>query len=146
MILEGEDLFTIRGIHPNAIRGALLAVAVDFCVPILWSKNEDDTAAFLLVLAKREQLEKERPIAVRGERKGLTLEEKQRYIVEGLPGISAVLAKRLLEHFGTVEGVMTASEEELQKVRGIGPEKAKEIREVLTTPYPGVQKRLSELP
>lgn len=143
LILEGEDLFTVRGVHPNAIRGALLAVAVDFGVPILWSRDEGDTAALLLVLAKREQLEKERPIAVRGERKGLTLEEKQRYLVEGLPGVSAVLAQRLLEHFGTVEGVMKASEKELQQVRGIGEEKAREIREVLTAPYPkSQQKRL----
>lgn len=145
MILEGEDLFTIRGIHPNAIRGALLAVAVDFCVPILWSKDENDTAAFLMVLAKREQLERERPIAIRGERKGLTLEEKQRYVVEGLPGVSAVLAQRLLEHFGTVERVMTASERELQQVRGIGGEKAREIREVLTTPYSKSQQKRFEL-
>jgi len=145
MILEGEDLFTIRGVHPNAIRGALLAVAVDFGVPILWSRDENDTAALLLVLAKREQLERERPVAVRGERKGLTLEEKQRYVVEGLPGVSAVLAQRLLEHFGTVERVMTASERELQQVRGIGEEKAREIREVLTTPYPKSQQKRFEL-
>lgn len=142
LIVEGEDLYTVRGVHPNAIRGALLALAVDFGIPILWSRDESETASFLHLLAKREQVERGRPVAVRGERKGLTLEEKQRFLVEGLPGISAVLARRLLEHFGTVERVMTASEKELQQVHGIGLEKAKEIREVLASPYPGGQARL----
>lgn len=146
MILEGrEDPYVVRAVHPNAIRGALLAVAVDFGIPIIPSKDEADTAGILLILAKREQEERGKEVAVRGERKGMTLEEKQRYIVEGLPGVSAVLAKRLLEHFGTVERVMTASEWELQRVQGIGPEKAREIREVLTTPYPKSQMRLESI-
>ncbi len=143
LILEGrEDPYTVRGIHPNALRGALLAVAVDFNIPILPSRDEVDTAGLLLVLTRREQEEKRRELVVRGERKGLTLEEKQRFVVEGLPGVSGTLAQRLLERFGTVERVMTASERELQLVQGIGPEKAREIREVLTSPYKGKQVHL----
>lgn len=137
LILEGEsnELYMIRAIHPNAIRGALAAVAVDFGVSVLPTRNERETAAVLAMIAKREQAERDREVAVRGEAKGLTLQEQQRFIVEGLPGVSAVLAERLLEHFGTVERVMAASEEELQQVRGIGPEKAREIRRVLSSSY-----------
>lgn len=137
LILEGEsdELYMIRAIHPNAIRGALAAVAVDFGVSILPTRNERETAAVLATIARREQVEKDREVAVRGEAKGLTLQEQQRFIVEGLPGVSAVLAERLLEHFGTVERVMAASEKELQQVRGIGPEKAREIRRVLSSSY-----------
>lgn len=135
LILEGKGLFSRRAIHPNAIRGALAALTVDLGIPILPTRNQKETAMILAAIARREQAAENREVAVRGEPKGLTPTERQRFVVEGLPGVSAVLAKRLLEHFGSAEKVMCASEEELQKVRGIGKEKAKEIRKVLTSTY-----------
>jgi len=135
LILEGEGLYSRRAIHPNAIRGALAALAVDFSISILPTRDEKETAAVLMAIARREQVEQAREVSIRGERKALTLPEQQRFVVEGLPGVSAVLAKRLLEHFGTVERVMSASERELREVRGIGKEKAREIRKVLGSRY-----------
>jgi Fanconi anemia group M protein len=135
LILEGEGLYSLRAIHPNAIRGALSALAIDFGIPILPTRDEKETAAMLAIVARREQIEQTREVAIRGSARKLTLPEQQRFIVEGLPGVSAVLAKRLLEHFGTVERVMGASEKELQEVHGIGTEKAKEIRKVLSALY-----------
>ena len=135
LILEGKGLYSRRAIHPNAIRGALAALAVDFGISILPTRDEKETAMTLVAIARREQVTECREVAVRGERKGLTLPERQRFVVEGLPGVSAVLAKRLLEHFGTAENVMRASDEELKQVHGIGREKAKEIRKILTSIY-----------
>lgn len=135
LILEGKSLFFRRAIHPNAIRGALAALTVDLGIPILPTRDEEDTALTLMAIARREQISEVREVAIRGVAKGLTLGETQRFIVEGLPGVSAVLAKRLLERFETVERVMCASEEELQQVRGIGREKARSIRRVLTAIY-----------
>jgi Fanconi anemia group M protein len=135
LILEGEGLYSWRAIHPNAIRGALAALVVDFNIPILPTRDEEETALVLAAIARREQVEQVREVAIRGEPKGLTLSEQQRFVVEGLPGVSAVLAKRLLDHFGTVERVMEASVGELRQVHGIGKEKAKRIRQVLSTKY-----------
>ncbi|HID60286.1 MAG TPA: hypothetical protein EYP46_00305 [Hadesarchaea archaeon] len=135
LVLEGSDLYSRRAIHPNAVRGALAALAVDFRVPTLPACDEKETAFILFAIAKREQMTVCREVAIRGEPKGLTLPEFQRFVVEGLPGISAVLAKRLLEHFSTVERVMCAPEDELRKVRGIGRERAKEIKRILTSIY-----------
>jgi len=137
MILEGEGLYSRRAIHPNAIRGALAALAVDFGISILPTRDEGETAAVLMAIARREQVEQAREVSIRGERKALTLPEQQQFVVEGLPGVSAVLAKRLLEHFETVGLVMSASERELREVRGIGKEKAREIRKVLGSRYKG---------
>jgi ERCC4-type nuclease len=137
LILEGDNLYSRRAIHPNAIRGSLAALAVDLGIPILWTRDERETALILVAIARREQLAERREVTIRGEPKGLTLPEYQRFVVEGLPGISAVLAKRLLEHFGTVERVMCASEEELRQVHGIGREKARSIRKILTSTYEG---------
>lgn len=135
LILEGEDLYSRRAIHPNAIRGALAAIAVEFSIPILPTVDEIETAELLVAIARREQVEESREVAIRGEPKGLTLPKRQRFVVEGLPGVSAVLAKRLLGHFKSVERVMCASEEELQRVRGIGKKKASDIRRVLDSEY-----------
>jgi len=135
LILEGGNLYSRRAIHPNAVRGALAALAVDMGIPILPTRDEKETALILFAIARREQLDESREVAVRGEPKGFTLPEKQRFVVEGLPGISAVLAKRLLEHFGTVERVMCASEEDLKQVHGIGREKARSIRKILASIY-----------
>jgi Fanconi anemia group M protein len=135
MILEGEGLYWRRSIHPNAIRGALAALSADFGISILPTSCPEETGLMLVALAKREQVGKKREVAIRGEPKKLSIQEYQRFLVEGLPGVSAVLAKRLLLHFGTVGRVMRASEKDLQKVQGIGKEKAKRIREVLTAEY-----------
>ncbi|MFH1821078.1 MAG: ERCC4 domain-containing protein [Methanobacteriota archaeon] len=135
LIIEGKSLYSRRAIHPNAIRGTLAALAVDIGIPILPTVDEKDTALVLFAIARREQVLETREVAIRGESKKLSLAECQRFIVEGLPGVSAVLAKRLLEHFSTAEKVMCASEKELQQVHGIGKEKAKEIRKVLTIIY-----------
>ncbi|ASJ15611.1 DEAD/DEAH box helicase [Thermococcus chitonophagus] len=134
VIVEGQ-LYGIRNVHPNAIRGAIAAVTVDFGVPVIFSSNPEETAQYIFLIAKREQEEKEKEVRIRSEKKALTLAERQRLIVEGLPHVSATLAKRLLRHFGTVERVFTASEAELMKVDGIGEKIAREIRKVITAPY-----------
>jgi Fanconi anemia group M protein len=131
LVLEGEeDLFSERNIHPNAVRGALASLLLDFGVSIIPTRDEEDTAAFIYSLAKREQEDEGRLVALRGERKPLTLSERQIFVVESLPNVSAVLARRLLEHFGSVQAIANASEAELQAVEGIGEAKASEIRRV----------------
>jgi len=136
MIIEGDrDLYSLRDIHPNAIRGALISLAIDFGISIIPTINEEDTANLLLIIAKREQFPEEKEIALRGERKPLTLEERQRFVLESLPSVSAVLAKRLLERFGSVKNVMNASKKELMEVEGIGEKKAEGIFNVVNKPY-----------
>jgi Fanconi anemia group M protein len=136
LILENVDrLYAQRNIHPNAIRGVLASISVDYRIPIIPSEDEEDTAAILLAIAKREQLENTRVVALRGEKKPELLSEKQRFVVESLPQVSSVLADRLLKRFKTLESLMNANEETLREVDGIGAKKAQEIRNVIKTPY-----------
>jgi Fanconi anemia group M protein len=45
-VIEGlQDLYSVRNVHPNAIRGMLAAITVDFGIPILQTKNAKETAA-----------------------------------------------------------------------------------------------------
>ncbi|ASJ11012.1 DEAD/DEAH box helicase [Thermococcus sp. P6] len=134
IIVEGE-LYGVRNVHPNAIRGAMAALAIDWGVPLLFSSGVEETAQFVYLIARREQEERKREVRLRSEKKTLSLAERQRLIVEGLPSVSATLARRLLRHFGNVERIFTATEEELREVEGIGPKKAREIRRVITAPY-----------
>jgi len=136
LLLEGSaNIYSQRAIHPNAIRGALAAIAVDFDVPILPTEDEVNTAHMLYTIAKREQEDEDRIVALRGEKKPWLMSERQRFVVESLPYVSAVLADRLLAKFKSVEKVMTATEKELMEVEGIGEKKAEEIRKVVKSKY-----------
>ncbi|MFQ6050340.1 MAG: DEAD/DEAH box helicase [Candidatus Hydrothermarchaeota archaeon] len=135
LIVEGEGLYYRRNIHPNAIRGTIASIMIDFGLPIYISKDKKETANLLYIIAKREQEIKDKKVEIRGKRAPMSIKEQQRYIVEGLPGVSAELADRLLRHFSTIENLVKADEEELTEVKGIGKTKAEEIRYILTKKY-----------
>ena len=135
LIIEGEGLLTKRNISHNAIFGSIVSITVDFGVPIITTKNPLETADLLYIMAKREQRDEKKPIAVRGEKTPMSLREKQQFIVEGLPNVSAVLAKRLLARFGSIKDIVNASDEELREVAGIGKGIASEIAEILNAKY-----------
>ncbi|MFB6145159.1 MAG: DEAD/DEAH box helicase [Candidatus Nanohaloarchaea archaeon] len=135
IIIEGKDLYSHRKVHPNAVRGALASIAIDHGIPILWTSDEKETSEILKSLAKREQEEKDQNIAIRGTRTAKTESELQKFVVAGLPDINTKLAERLLERFGSIEKVFTASEEELKEVEGVGDKKAASIRELISSDY-----------
>ena len=136
LIIEGNSLFNNnRKIHPNAIRGALASIAVDYTMPILWTASQLETAEMLFSIAKREQLDSKKSIAIRGKKKFRSENQEQLFLLSGLPGISTEKAKNLLKHFGTPEKVFSASEEQLQEAEGIGKEMAKKIRRIMAKKY-----------
>ncbi len=130
LLIEGNNFFE-RNIHPNAIRGAIASLVMDFGIPIVHTKDLDETAELLATMAKRE-LKNGKLARLREEKKPTTDKELQLYLVEGLPGVGPELARKLLRKFKTVEGVFTANEKELKTVEGLGPKRAKEIRRILT--------------
>ncbi|WP_299266511.1 DEAD/DEAH box helicase [Halorientalis sp.] len=137
VIVEGEDLYGERNVHPNAIRGALTSLVVDFGASILRTDDEDDTADLLEVIATREQEQDDREVSVHGEKQSKTLPEQQEYVVASIAEVGPVTARALLEQFGTVEAVMTANKADLQEVDGVGAVTAERIREVVGSDYGG---------
>ncbi|MCX6666014.1 MAG: helix-hairpin-helix domain-containing protein, partial [Euryarchaeota archaeon] len=127
LIIEGEKLLTKRNISHNAIFGCFVSIIVDFGIPIITTSNEQETADFLSVMAAREQREEKKEVAIRGKKYVMSLKENQQFLLEGLPNVSAVLAKRLLNHFGSIRSIVNASEEELIQVSGIGKKTASDI-------------------
>ncbi|MDD3083641.1 MAG: DEAD/DEAH box helicase [Candidatus ainarchaeum sp.] len=137
IILEGNinELFNLRNIHKNSIIGALTSIALDYQVPIINTKDVQETTDYLYNIAKREQIIKEKEVRIRIGRKGLTLKEKQQYIVEGLPLVGPVLAKNILKKFGSIKKIVNANEKELQEVENLGKKKAKEIKKIFENDY-----------
>ncbi|SEH17536.1 fanconi anemia group M protein [Natronorubrum sediminis] len=137
VLVEGEGLYEQRDIHPNAIRGALSSLAVDFGASVLRTESEDESTELLAVLAGREQQTSDREVSVHGEKGAKTVAEQQEYVVSSIAEIGPVTARSLLEEFGTVEAVMIASEDELQEADGVGSVTAERMREVIGTEYTG---------
>jgi Fanconi anemia group M protein len=132
LIIEGE----IYGrVHPNAVRGALAAIAIDLGIPIIQTKSTKETAEMLVAIAKREQEMKSREIALHAGKTKMSLKEQQEYVVSAISNIGPVIARNLLKHFKTIENIVNASEEELMRVPKVGKKTATRIKEVLTTPY-----------
>ena len=135
VIIEGDRLYEARNVHPNAIRGALASLAVDFGASVMQTADPDETADLLEVIATREQETDDRTVSVHGEKGGKTLTEQQEYVVGSIAEVGPITARALLEHFGSVEDVMTAEEDDLLDVEGVGAVTAERIREVTGTPY-----------
>ena len=135
LIIEGtENIYEIRNFHPNSIRGMLASIAIDFQVPILYTRNYRDTANLLAIIAKR--LEKPRSLpSLLKKRKPLTLKQQQEFIIESLPGIGPILSKSLLKKFKTIKNIINAEEKNLQKVKKLGPKKINNIKKVLEGSY-----------
>ena len=143
MILEGDDLYAGM-VNPNAIRGSIASIALDFGISIIPTRNAQDTAAMIKRIAIREQNGERVNIQIRTDKKPVSLWEQQLFIIESLPNIGPVNAKNLLEHFGSVGNVINASAGELQEVDGIGKKTAESIRKVVDSKYLYFQKEIKE--
>lgn len=135
IIIEGEDVYEESNLHPNAVTGALISLAVDFYIPVLFSNSQRNTAQIILKIAEREQLKNKRTVRIREHKKPMDIKELQIYLLSGLPYIERTLAERLLSKFNSPINVFNANIEELMTVEGIGKTKATKIKEVLTRPW-----------
>lgn len=143
IILEGDDFYN-GFINPNAVRGSIASIALDFGISIIPTRNAQDTAAMIKRIAIREQTGEKPHIQTRTDKKPVNMWEQQLFIVESLPNIGPVNAKKLLEHFGTVSKIINASENELMEVEGIGKKTAKNIRKVVDSKYLHFQNEIKD--
>jgi DNA excision repair protein ERCC-4 len=119
LLIEGDRLDSGPR-HPNAIRGALLAI-VELGVTLLWSRDPSDTALWLHRLAVRHA---RKGSARRGSRPIAELPEPGLDVLAAVPGISTQTARALLAHFGSIGGLVSAGPEQWADVEGIGAVRA----------------------
>jgi len=135
LIIEGDqNIYTLRNFHPNAIRGMLASIAIDFQIPTIHTKTTKDTASLLAVISKRMQ-KPGKHISLIPYKKAATLKQRQEHIVETLPGVGPKLAKSLLIKFKNIKQLFMAREEELRKIDKMGEKKAEKIIDTINQEY-----------
>ena len=136
MILEGDSIFGIRNISPEALRGSQAGLAVGMRVPIISTKNITQTAALAVTIARREQFRMKRSVSMHGKRSSMTMPQRQIYVVSAIgDGVGVVVAEDLLKHFHSVQAVVNASIDELMEVKGVGQKIADKIHDIIRGEY-----------
>ena len=126
--LYSDERYLDGGMHPNAIRGFLLSILIKYKTPVLFTKNAEDTARFISVLARR----KEKEASLNVSKKTFDKNERMQFILEGFPGIGPKTAKKLLAHFGSIKEIINAPQEELEKAVG---KKAEAMSKIINDRY-----------
>jgi Fanconi anemia group M protein len=130
LLIEGNPFRTGLKVSRSAIRGALLSVQTVWNVPVVYSRSVEDSIELMLIMAHQfKRLSSVMPL--RSGYRPRRISTRQLYVLQGFPGIGPHLAKRLLNHFGSVAAVLGASTETLKGVKGVGRATAETIREVL---------------
>jgi len=130
ILLEGPRSSRMSNVHPHALKGAMVSLAVMWRLPVLCARDPEDSLRILRFLA-HQLSDSDDGILKRHDRKPKRLASRKLYMLQGLPGVGPALAHRLLLEFGSVERVVTAAEATLMQVRGVGPKKAARIRELV---------------
>jgi DNA excision repair protein ERCC-4 len=129
ILLEGPAPPRLPNVHPHALKGAVISLAVMWRLPVLYARDPEDSLRILRDLAHQANLAG--GFLKRYDRKPKRVAARKLYMLQGLPGVGPELAHRLLQHFGSIERVMMATEDALMQVRGVGPKKATRIRQLV---------------
>ena len=127
-----HSILIVEGSHlPGrpSVRGALCALAVEWHLPVLRSSNVAGSAWYLAHIAARcDKTTTTAPISSAcAQRPGLAAEQRMLLQVKG---IGPLLSAALLQHFGGIHAVLTASATDLQAVPGVGEELAHRLEQL----------------
>ena len=137
LIVEGEMNYECRMFNPQAVRGALSSMMLQYGLNVLSTCDIEDTVQLIAMMARHEQVGIPE-ISLIPKRKATDLADMQRRVIEMLPGCGMVMARDLLQCFGSVKQVVNATEEDLLSMRGIGEKKAAEMYKILNAEYAAV--------
>ena len=115
------------------VRGALLWLSTRMSLPLIRSANAEDTARYLILLARQYGTIDNNKTSLRSNRRTLTDKEQQVRTLASLDGIGRKSAIRILEHCGTLAGVVRASLEELSDIKGVGAAKAEKVKKMFVS-------------
>lgn len=132
IIVEG---FSDREMNDNVLKATVASLIAKFNVSFVSTKNSLDTARMVYWLAKKEQEDANQTLGFKQGKKPKDTKRLQEFILSSIPGISTVLARRLLENFKSVENVVNATEDELSEIKGLGKKRATRIKKLLMNKY-----------
>lgn len=137
LILEGKNKeFKKTGFKKETVQAVIISISIAFKLPVLRSKNKVETLSIMLQCYK--QLTKDKfnnlrlpPRFKPRFNKINDVFKHQVHILQGFPGIGADRAAQLINHFGSLKKIFSATEADLYKLQGIGPSTIKKMKMIL---------------
>lgn len=134
LLLEGtsKDLEKSR-MRREALQGALIHITLFMGIPVLRAIDAQESARLMLYAAKQAETADQNSVTIKRNQphRIRSKQKRQLYLLQGLPGIGPQRALALLERFGSIEGVLLASKEDLSRVPGIGKYVTEHIQWIL---------------
>ncbi|MDE1823291.1 MAG: hypothetical protein KGH50_03115 [Candidatus Micrarchaeota archaeon] len=133
IIIEGDrEEFRMKG---NVINGALASLYIDYDIPVIETGSAKESAEIIRHIARHEQDGKKRVPSVKGGARSFTQSQFMERVVGNMPGVGMDTAQKLLQHFGSVKAIASATEKELMEVENVGGKRAKAIFELMHSIY-----------
>ncbi|MBI4803241.1 MAG: hypothetical protein HY796_12035 [Elusimicrobia bacterium] len=131
LVIEGGKWYFSQ-VRPKAVRIAFMSALVSWRVPVIFTRDPEDTAALLAELGEKNLSRKSAfclpALFHRNKTKSLySIEYARLRLVSEIPGVGPKLAAKLMERFQTVRGLAEACEDDLASVYGVGKQKAAKI-------------------
>jgi len=136
LIIEGEETAMDPSLGLTALQGAEIFISVMNRIPIIFTKNDIESAQLIFMLsaqvgsgfdsnlASGNGDASEKHDSESGEKAQGDPAER---IAAMIPDVNPRLAEALVKHFGSLANLFSADIEALKQVDGIGPKKAKKI-------------------
>ena len=128
LIIEGnlKEVYEEESNISKAIRGFIISINLNYKIPIIFSEDYEDTAKYLITLAKQQAKPSSEPSL--HSKIPRTIKEQKQYILESFPNIGPKTSKKLLEKFPNLLSIFNSSEQELKEVL---KSKTKSFKEIL---------------
>jgi len=113
LIIEGlnDNVFENTGMSITSIYGALSFLSYKLGMSVIPTRNLKDTAIVIERIAFREQVKDDVPLLSRKAPKGMSIEDRRAYVLEGLIDCGPKKAKQLIQTFETLYDVFDAIKE-----------------------------------
>lgn len=125
LLIEGD--IPSAPIAKRAVQGALVRISAGLQIPILFSKSLDDTVSLLHRAALQLYGFTSAQFHSLKAPSNADLQFHQSYVLAGIPGIGVHRARQLIEHFGSLKHILSATRAELAAVPGTGEVQAERI-------------------
>jgi DNA excision repair protein ERCC-4 len=132
IIVEGDLNELILFVdNPNVFRGALITLILFHNAKIFFSINEEETADYISLMAKKEIKEKKEFFLpfLKTKPKTKDIKHIQLNIIKSFPYIGTKSAFKILKEYKTIKNFVNTNEAQLSKVIGLA--KARKILEIL---------------
>ena len=135
IILEGylPIIYKFSHIKPSAVWGAMFNLAKNG-ISFINTKSYKETADFLYVAAKQEQIIEKRKPTIHPYKKIDSLIESQIFLVSSLPNIGGEKARSILEEYQTPLNAFLKVDDWSKNVSGLGPVISRKVKKVLNSP------------